>query len=434
MKLTMKTYQVERVESANRTAWEKEILYINFYELRALILRDEVFTDVSIEVAYPGEKTRIIHVLDAVEPRVKVEGPSGCFPSFLGPPETAGQGVTHRLSGVALLGVGLGKDAPFSGDGGVLTFAEGIIDMSGPAQPYCTCADTVNICLCFSVPEGCPNSAFDSFARLATLKAADYLARCTTGLTPTDEQTYSLSPVDPDLPRFAYVNQIQSQGFLCRTFLYGTPMEDSFTPTLLHPNELMDGALVSGNYRNFHKACTFSQQNNYVVRELYRRHGKDVNFVGQIISRGHFDDLPMKTRQGHYAAKIASLLGAQAVVLTMEAGGNAVIEYMLTVAALEQSGIIAVPIVHELSGPNGSDQPLVFVVPEAVSMVTGGGVDRMLEVPAVDRVIGGDTVLFPDGPSAGKPIDASSSFLALYFHLYGMYWQTKVCGATAVDY
>jgi hypothetical protein len=77
---------------------------------------------------------------------------------------------------------------------------------------------------------------------------------------------------------------------------------------------------------------------------------------------------------------------------------------------------------------------MVFVVPEAISMVSGGGVDRMLEIPAMNRVIGGDTVLFPDGPSAGKPIDASSSFLALYFHLYGMYWQTKVCGATAVDY
>lgn len=434
MKLRMATFQVSRIEPANRTAWENGILFVKFEELRELILKDQIFSDVSVDLAYPGEKTRIIHVLDAVEPRVKVEGPSHCFPGFLGPPRTVGEGTTHRLSGMAVLGVGLGTHAPLTAEAGVEAFAEGIIDMSGPAQPYCTCGDTINVCLCFTVRDGCTNAEFDSSARLATLKAADYLARCTIGLTPTDERVYDLSPGDADLPRFVYINQIQSQGFLCRTFLYGTPMEGFFTPTLLHPNELMDGAVVSGNYRNFHKACTFAQQNNYVIRELFRRHGKDLNFVGQIIGRGHLDDTQQKERQGHYAAKLASLLGAQAVVLTMEAGGNAMIEYMLTVAALEQSGIVAVPIVHELGGPQGDDQPMVFVVPEAVSIVSGGGVDRLLEVPRMDRVIGGDRVQFGEGPSAASPIGASSSFMALHFHLYGGYWQMKVCGLTAIDY
>lgn len=84
MKLTMKTYRVERVASADRTAWENDVLSLNFKELRRIVLKDEVFSDVSIEAACPGEKTRIVHILDAVPlSRMRLEGGGGdrmvCF-------------------------------------------------------------------------------------------------------------------------------------------------------------------------------------------------------------------------------------------------------------------------------------------------------------------------------------------------------------------
>ena len=72
------------------------------------------------------------------------------------------------------------------------------------------------------------------------------------------------------------------------------------------------------------KACTFLQQNNHVILELFKRHGKDINFVGQIIGRGHFDDFLMKERTGQYASKLAFLLDAQAALLTIEGTGAAV--------------------------------------------------------------------------------------------------------------
>jgi glycine reductase complex component B subunit alpha and beta len=434
MKLSMATFPVKTVEFSSQTAWKNGTLLIDPKAVRELILKDAVFTDVSVEVVYPRERTRIIHVLDAVEPRVKVEGGSGCFPGLLGPARSVGSGTTHRLSGVAVLGIGLGIEVPSEGETGVLTFNEGMIDMSGPAQPYCACSDTINICLCFKVREACSYVEFDASTRLATLKVADYLARSTFGLEPPEKSTYELAPVNPDLPRIAYINQIQSQGFLCRTFLYGAPMEAGFTPTLLHPNELLDGAVVSGNYRNFFKACTYLQQNNHVVRELYRRHGEDLNFVGQIIGRGHFEDIATKERQGQYAAKMASLVKAQGAVLTIEGSGNAFIDFMLTVRALEEMGIAAVPLVHEFGGIQGDDQPLVFVVPEAVSIVTGGGVDRLLEIPAMERVVGGEVVRFAEGPCAFKPMEARSSFVAGPTYLYCAYWQMQIGGLTALDY
>ncbi len=434
MKLTMAFFPVSRVEAGRKTAWEKGVLSIHLDELRRLIREDDNIADVSVELVHPGEKTRIIHVLDAVEPRVKVEGPSGCFPGFLGPAQTVGSGVTHRLAGMAVLGIGSGKDLPTASETGVLEFNEGFIDMSGPAQKYCTCSDTINVCLCFQMRPGCLPVEFDSSTRLATLKAADYLAGCTKGMKPVDQLLYELPPVDQDLPRIAYINQIQSQGFLCRTFLYGSPMEGFFTPTLLHPNELLDGAVVSSNYRSPMKACTFLQQNNIVMEELFARHGKDVNFVGQIIGRGHFDDFVTKERQGQYAAKLASLLNAQAAVLTIEGSGNAFIDYMATVGALERSGICAVPILHEFGGPKGEDQPIVDYVPEAVSIVSGGGVDRLVEVPSMERVVGGETMRFADGDLSGKEIDASSSFVACAHDFYCGYWQMRNSGVRATDY
>lgn len=434
MKLKMATFQVNRIEPSERTAWDEGVLFIDLDELRGVILEDTTFADVRIELVNPGEKARIVHVLDAVEPRVKVEGPSHCFPGFLGAAQTVGSGTTHRLSGMAVLGIGLGFDLPSASQTGVSTFDEGIIDMSGPAQKYCACSDTINVCLCFKVVEGCSNIDFDTATRLATLKAADYLAKCTIGLKPVDETIFELSPVNKDLPRIAYINQIQSQGFLCRTFLYGAPMEGYFTPTLLHPNELLDGAVVSSNYRSFMKACTFLQQNNHVVLELFKRHGKEINFVGQIIGRGHFDDFLMKERTGQYASKLASLLDSQAAILTLEGSGNSFVDYMATVRGLEISGICAVPIVHEFGGREGKDDPLPDVVSEAVSIVTGGSHSPIIELPRVDRVIGGEKIRFTDGDFGLKDIDSSSSFTGTLGVFYCGWWQMQINGVTAVEY
>lgn len=54
----------------------------------------------------PGEATRIVHVLDAVEPRIKVGGDTVAFPGFLGPARTVGAGITRRLGGLAVLQCG----------------------------------------------------------------------------------------------------------------------------------------------------------------------------------------------------------------------------------------------------------------------------------------------------------------------------------------
>jgi glycine reductase len=212
------------------------------------------------------------------------------------------------------------------------------------------------------------------------------------------------------------------------------PIEGNYTPTLLHPNELFDGAVVSGNYRNHMRACTYLEQNNMVAMELYRRHGKELNFVGQVLSRGHYDDQMMKERSGHYAAKLAHLLGAQGAILTIEGTGNSNIDYMATVGGLEKMGICAVPIVHEFGGPQGDDEPLFEHVNEAISIVSGGGIDRLVKIPSMKRVIGGERVHFTDGELAFHDIDPLSSFVASPHYFFCGFRQLQISGFRAVDF
>jgi len=50
-------------------------------------------------------------------------------------------------------------------------------------------------------------------------------------------------------------------------------------PTVVHPNEILDGALIFAL-----AALTFHAQNNPVIEELYRRHGHDLWFAGVVLT------------------------------------------------------------------------------------------------------------------------------------------------------
>ena len=50
------------------------------------------------------------------------------------------------------------------------------------------------------------------------------------------------------------------------------------SPTLIHPNEELDGAVISGNcVAACDKITTYQHQNNACILDLYSRHGKDIN-------------------------------------------------------------------------------------------------------------------------------------------------------------
>src|SRR5262245_4548476 len=99
MRLEMATTVVRDVRLSACTRVENGVPEVARAGLRRLLLEDDAFADVSLDVARPGDSARIIHVMDAAEPRWKPE-PGSTFPLFVGPPKTVGEGRTVRLEGV----------------------------------------------------------------------------------------------------------------------------------------------------------------------------------------------------------------------------------------------------------------------------------------------------------------------------------------------
>ncbi len=430
MKLTLETFTVKTIEVGKRTALSRGTLTVDPDELARLAGDGQAIAATRVELVSPGESARIIHVLDALEPRIKVGGNTVAFPGFLGPARTVGGGLTRRLGGVAVLA---SAELP-EPTGGILEFNEGLIDMSGPGADRCVGSTTHNVVLIFTAAEGATNRDFEAAVRLGALRVNRRIAETThdTG-APDAVEDFTLGPTDPALPRVAYSDQVQQQGFLVQTFLYGQPV-DAVVPTLLHPNEYFDGAVVSGNYRSMMKTPTWLRLNHPVIRSLYRRHGTELNFLGVIFGRGHHNDHQLKERNGYMVANVARLIGAQGVLQTLEGTGNTWVDFMQAVKALETSGVKTVQLVHELGGAEGRDWPIVDYTPEADAIVTGGGADQRFEIPAVRRVVGGTHVTFSSNEGWGARTDASASLTVSAHEMYAGFWTMQTNGWSARDF
>src|SRR5262249_28542792 len=155
------------------------------------IAEPRVIADIEIHLAHPGESCRIVHVLDGLPVMVKVAGRSTVYPGFFGPAIPAGDGRNHRLRGASVLVCGIFPD-PTSG---ALSPAEAIIDMSGPASPYCAFADTANVVLVCHPAPGVTNAEFDAALHRTKVKAAVYLAQAASSIEPPDLERYALPTV-----------------------------------------------------------------------------------------------------------------------------------------------------------------------------------------------------------------------------------------------
>ncbi|UCF09319.1 MAG: hypothetical protein JSW65_04450, partial [Candidatus Bipolaricaulota bacterium] len=80
--LTMHTIEIGEVVLGGPTGVAGGTLTVDADEVRALVLEDSRIADVALEVAAPGDSARIVHCLDAVEPRAKV-GDGTVFPGIL---------------------------------------------------------------------------------------------------------------------------------------------------------------------------------------------------------------------------------------------------------------------------------------------------------------------------------------------------------------
>jgi glycine reductase len=198
------------------------------------------------------------------------------------------------------------------------------------------------------------------------------------------------------LPRVAYVGQIfsrQRKPEQDEQIIYGADT-DGMLPTLLHPNEWLDGALVTSYHTSIGGAETYFYQNNPVVGELYRRHqARELNFVGTVATIASADNFD-RARNSRFAANLVKwAVRADAAVLTKFGGGVPHTDLSETARLLECDGIKTAVQVTDLARDHRVESALLFNFPEVDAIVSIGGNSTQWMLPAVERVIAANSGL-----------------------------------------
>ncbi len=382
MRLELGNILINDVQFGDKTKVDNGTLYVNKEELVELISQDEKIKNVDVELARPGESVRITPVKDVIEPRVKVEGPGGIFPGVIAKVDTVGTGRTHVLKGAAVVTTGK-----------VVGFQEGIVDMTGPGAEYTPFSKLNNVVLVCEPNDDLKQYEHEKALRMAGLKAAIYLGEAGKNVTPNEIKEYENLPLlksvekYPNLPKIAYVQMLQSQGLLHDTYVYGVDAKQTLS-TLINPTEIMDGAIISGNCVSAcDKNTTYHHLNNPIIHDLFEQHGKEINFVGMIITNENVY-LADKERSSDWAAKLSEYLGVDGVVISQEGFGNPDTDLIMNCVKIEKKGIKTVIVTDEYAGRDGASQSLADADPLADAVVTGGNANEVIELPPMDKIIG----------------------------------------------
>ena len=403
MRLDLGYVHIANIRFGAATAIENQVLSINRRELASLLEQEPLFERVEIELAHPGESCRIVRVLDVLEPRYRMNGPN--FPGALDGNGLVGDGQTRALKNVAVVETDQ-----------LATRSRNIIDMSGPAAEYSPISNTHNIVLLPYPKPGVDKDDYRLAVKKAGLKTATYLAAAAKDVAPQETHTFELPPValnqgPKDLPRIAYIFPMHSHQHPTQqkeTVFYGSNIQ-GFMPTIVHPNEILDGALMFS-----YSAFTWFAQNHPVIHELYRRHGVDLWFADVVLTVAPVT-IAEKERNTALAARLAKeVLDADGIIATKIGGGAVDTDLMLIYTRAEEMGMKAALIIMERYPDTG----ITFVPANVNALITPGLTRDAITLPAVARVVGGDTIALdnanPDNSNPGITFTPAQEELNLW--------------------
>ena len=383
---------------SSRTAVENGTLYVNPEEIKSLLVSDSNIKDVNVEVAHPGESVRIVPIKDILEPRLSRIPGYQLFPGLLYNWDSARQfpvsGEIVSLDGAVVTTVG-----------SIVGYQEGILDMAGPGARYSLFSRKHHLVLDITVAEGIRRHDHERTVRMAGLKVSDYVARMALrDPVPTAGDEILVNPGIGDVPsrapgggrngkpRIAYLYMLQSQGLLHDTYYCGLDAKEMLPRTIV-PTEVLFGALVSGNCVSAcDKNTTYHHQNNPLILELLRGHGRDWDFVGCVLTNENVT-LGDKQRSSTLAADRIASLDPDGVVISKEGFGNPDADLMMNCSKIEAHGIRTVLLTDEFAGQDGASQSLVDTHPKADAILSTGNANEVVVLPPMDRIIGDDAVI-----------------------------------------
>lgn len=404
MKLEIGNFYVKDVVFGENTTYSKGILTIDKLAALDFIKEEEShITDVDLMIAKPGEDIRIVPVKEAIEPRVRPDGRT-LFPGVTGEISNAGEGRVHALKGCSVLAVGKHWGS----------FGDGLIDMKSGAK-YTYFSKLINICMVADTDEEFERyeqQKKNKALRWAAHKLAEYIGNAVKELEPEDIETYELEPImkrSQELSKLSSVvlvmqpqSQMEELGY--NDLVYGWDM-NKYVPTFMNPTEVLDGAMISGSFMPASsKWSTYDMQNFPTIKELFKEHGKSINFLGVIMSNLNVS-LEQKERAAIFVAQMAKSLGADGAIVTEEGYGNPDADYIRCIRVLEDAGVKVVGISNECTGRDGASQPLVTLDQKADALISTGNVSQLIELPPAKIVIGELESLARDGLSGGWAYD-----------------------------
>ena len=378
MRLEIGSVHVDEVRFGARTALEGHSLTIDRAELVRLLEPDPAFASVQVELARSGESCRIVGIHDVVEPRFRLEGAN--YPGAIDPMGIVGNGHTRALK--KLLVVGCDMSAGHDGER-----PGAMLDLDGPGTRYSPFAGNDFVVIMAQPAPGIDVEEYRLAVKRAGLRASIHLARAAKDARPDDTAVFELPSLalnqgPPELPRVAHIFHIHSQQRITQlkeTVFYGSNIR-GLMPTVVHPNEILDGAFVPSHF-----ALTYFVQHHPIILELYRRHGHDLWFAGVVMVIGGITYQDQE-RDFLLAAHLAkNVLGAAGVICNKLAGGAGDIQLSRIFTLSEELGMTAAGILAggRLIAPN---------VDAVVAIGARADGASHLELPAVARVLGGDTL------------------------------------------
>ena len=414
MKLLFEYVDIRDIQFGGPTRVENGTLFIDKEELTAQILQDPNIASVDIDIARPGESTRIVNIVDCIEPRAKMSNNANWPGVLSGFDETPGTGVTRALKGMSIMIC----EPNYAWKGMI-----GNLDMGGPGAQWSPYSKLCNLSIAPYAHGKVDRHEFANVIRKACYGAGVYLAKSAKKVDRTellDNETLT-----PGLPNIAYYYQMYSTQHdydgIAEPVYYGFQLPDTL-PLVIQPQEVVDGTIAWGCA--FHMMEAYSVQNHPIIFELMRRHGKDLNFVGMMVGVTSMDGSRRHLAAMMIGNTMKEVFHADGVILTKTMGGAPHVCEGVAASECEKRGIKTVPFIQLLNLDSNLSTEVLFDDPKLNAIVQTGALFEPIMMPAVERVIGGDgdkpmaCSTRQAGPTAKGPIvNASNNIVGCINHV-----------------
>lgn len=375
-KLQIDYIRVRKVQFGDVTSLNAGVLTINKEELMELA-KSELFGTLDIKLAVPGESCRILGIHDIMQPRCKADAPETSYPGIWGKLAPMGEGRTVALKGVVVSDIYYAK-----------CNIKYYMDMGGECAKYTNFSKHYHVILDATPAEGVNDASYAEALKYASLSINVYLAKLGITLEPDETEEFEMGSVGPGsdgkpLPKVAYLVTHMASHDTWNFLMYGQSAI-GFLPTIIQPTEILDGAMI---WRYWEP--NYYLQNEVYLKELLRRHGKDIEFVGMVIANNVMK-IDGKDTMGMMAATLCKeTLKADCVIVNKSGMGHCQLDSALAFNWAEKMGM---PCVMNLSAVS-NDKPgdMLVISDSKIDAVINSGRNYDLHHPRVERVIGEGT-------------------------------------------